>query len=87
MKNRFGFEGAVKEAREVEPGVTELTFMPCVACGIPADPARVPTDRYLAWQAGAKIQQIFPAVPADEREVMISGTHPACFDAMWGETG
>jgi hypothetical protein len=29
------------------------------------------------------IQDVFPELNADEREFMISGTHPACWDEMF----
>lgn len=49
--------------------------------------SRVTVDReaFSAWISGAKVQDVFPALSADEREQLMSGTHPACWDAMWGE--
>jgi hypothetical protein len=32
---------------------------------------------------GMFIQDVFPELNADEREFMISGTHPACWDEMF----
>lgn len=54
----------------------------CFHCG---DTTVVTLDAtaFAAWQAGAFIQDAFPTMPADERELLISGTHPACWTAMF----
>jgi hypothetical protein len=40
---------------------------------------------FAAWQGGAYIQDAFPHMKADERELLISGTHPACWTAMFSD--
>lgn len=35
------------------------------------------------WQAGEMIQKAFPAMSAAEREILISGTHPACWEKLF----
>jgi hypothetical protein len=39
----------------------------------------------LAWQAGEYIQRAFPTMSAADREVLITGTHPACWDKLFPE--
>ena len=56
----------------------------CFACG-EAGVLYVSLPNLLAWQAGALIQDAFPALNVDAREQLISGTHPACWDAMFSE--
>lgn len=34
---------------------------------------------------GAHIQDAFPYLSADEREQLLSGTHPSCWDAMFAD--
>jgi len=37
-----------------------------------------------AWQVmGQFIQHVFPDKTPGEREFMINGVHPQCYDAMW----
>lgn len=35
------------------------------------------------WQAGMKIQDAFPNLDADQREMLISGTCPKCWNRMF----
>lgn len=36
------------------------------------------------YEAGAYIQDAFPNLPADQREQIISGTHPKCWNEIFG---
>jgi hypothetical protein len=40
-------------------------------------------DEYTRWQAGEYTQDVFPTWTAEERETLISGTHPACWASMF----
>ena len=42
-------------------------------------------DDFLAWQDGARAQDAFPYLSAREREMLISGICPQCWDNMFGE--
>jgi hypothetical protein len=42
-------------------------------------------DAYLRWQAGAFVQVAFPKMGAGEREQLITGTHPKCWDENMGD--
>jgi len=42
----------------------------------------VDADSLRMWQAGALIQIAFPQLSADQREMLLNGTHPACWDRM-----
>ena len=37
------------------------------------------------WQAGELIQNAFPDMSINDREIMISGTHPECWNKLFGE--
>lgn len=54
---------------------------PCVVC---ADAAEFDVDEagYLAWQSGAYVQDAFPTLSANDRELLISGTHPTCWATL-----
>jgi len=37
------------------------------------------------WQAGENIQSVFPDMSLADREIMISGTHPECWNKLFAE--
>lgn len=41
-------------------------------------------ESYDRWRAGALIQDVWPDLSVDEREVRISGLHPVCFNKVGG---
>lgn len=46
----------------------------------------VPVDGYARWKGGAYIQDAFPSLDADQRELLMTGTHAPCWLIMWGES-
>ena len=52
---------------------------PCMFCG-KKHHLTVNESALRAWQGGVKIQHAFPELNADERELLISGTCPKCWD-------
>lgn len=58
----------------------KVTTPECMVCG-KAGTMSVPEEGLRRWQGGELIQVALPDVPADEREQLKTGTHPAC----WGE--
>lgn len=58
----------------------------CPFCGH-ANFIDVNEDDYLDWQDGKLAQKAFPYLPADERERLISGICPTCWDKMFGGEG
>lgn len=42
-------------------------------------------DDYYAWQNGTLIQDAFPYLSPDDREMLISGICPFCWEKMFGE--
>lgn len=41
---------------------------------------------FFNWQNGELAQNAFPYLKADEREMLISGICPTCWDKMFGQT-
>lgn len=39
---------------------------------------------YKLWKQGARIQDALGTLTADQREMLISGICPVCWDRMWG---
>lgn len=43
----------------------------------------VDSDAYNRWKDGMLVQKAFPDMPAPEREMLITGTHPECWTKMF----
>lgn len=46
---------------------------------------QVDAEEYACWQAGELIQVAMPYLDADEREMLISGICPNCWDDTFGD--
>ena len=57
---------------------------PCIHCN-ETSAITVDAAAHRRWRSGALIQDAFPDMDADTRELLISGIHPACWDAMFGD--
>lgn len=55
----------------------------CPFCGH-ANEVEVNEIDYLDWQDGTLAQDAFPYLSANEREMLISGICPTCWDGMFG---
>jgi hypothetical protein len=44
-----------------------------------------PEEGVKLWQEGAFIQDALPGLTANEREQMVSGLHPRCWDTLFPE--
>lgn len=55
----------------------------CPFCGH-AHEVEVNEMDYWDWQDGELAQRAFPYLSADEREMLISGICPTCWDKMFG---
>lgn len=54
--------------------------VPCIFCRSIID-VGITEDQYIAWkQSGAHVQDAFPDMSADNREILISGVCGKCFD-------
>jgi hypothetical protein len=47
----------------------------------------VDADAFRFWRGGTHIQTAFPEMSAPERERLKTGTHPKCWDTMFGGMG
>ena len=56
----------------------------CPFCGR-ANEVAVNEEDYWDWDDGALVQNAFPYLSADEREMLISGICPKCWDKMFEE--
>lgn len=63
---------------------TKFTTKPCQVCSETSE-FELDTEKLRQWEGGAFAQDVFPEMSAAEREQLISGTHPACWDELFGE--
>jgi len=73
-------------------GVSEVTIQKstiavelpqCEWCNKAPETMELDAEKVQRWQRGELLQNVFPELPAEEREMLISGTHPKCWDNMW----
>ena len=57
---------------------------PCIGCHEPSI-VELDKDKLKAWEQGDHVQIVWPEKSADERELLITGTHGTCWDKMFGE--
>ena len=57
---------------------------PCIHCGV-ASVVTVYEDDLLKWQGGALIQTVWPDWSPAKRELLITGTHPDCWEVITKE--
>lgn len=57
---------------------------PCFECGKTSE-LEVPLTQYINWRKGELLQVAFPDMSADDRELLLSGIHPECWDKMFPE--
>jgi sarcosine oxidase delta subunit len=56
--------------------------LPCPVCG-ERGAIEVRTAGLAAWMQGALITDAFPEFDADQRELLMTGTHAHCWEVMW----
>jgi len=64
----------------------EVTTPTCCECGR-ASSLRLPRVGYELWRAGLFIQNALPTLTAGEREMLMTGTHPNCWDQLMAAIG
>jgi hypothetical protein len=62
---------------------TSILCPKCMVCGRQVI-LEVSHEGYDLWAGGALVQKAFPELSAPERELLITGTHPACWDRLFG---
>jgi len=62
--------------------MTVVVAVPCVKCKNLQE-VDVNFEGFQAWQSGEFIQDALPELSTDERELLISGICPKCWDVMF----
>lgn len=63
---------------------TLLITKPCPYCER-IQKVAVPESGFKAWKSGTRIQDALPGLTADDREILLSGICPECWDANFSE--
>ena len=64
--------------------MAQVTTRPCIGCG-EVSTLQVDDLALESYRSGALAQDAFPEWTNAQREVLISGTHPACWDELFAE--
>jgi hypothetical protein len=63
-----------------------VTTPPCMLCGQRSEMS-VDVNAYRYWSQGELlIQDAFPNLSVENRELLKTGTHPSCWDSMFSDT-
>lgn len=62
-----------------------VSSKPCPTCG-DTMLFTATIEQLRKFAQGALVQDVFPDMPAGDRERLISGTCPPCWDKMWKES-
>lgn len=63
--------------------MTTYLTQACPVCGSPSN-FQLDYDDLRKWRGGALIQNVWPDMSLDDRETMVSGTHPDCWNELFG---
>lgn len=67
----------------VDLGTVQVPTRVCIGCR-KSSVVTVDAVSYIKWREGMLIQQAFPTLSADEREMLMTGIHKECWDRMFG---
>lgn len=62
----------------------KIKTRPCMKCG-KASILEVKQEQFNRWRKGEHVQNVWPEWSSDERELLITGTHPECWKRMFGD--
>jgi hypothetical protein len=61
--------------------MVKVRTWPCPWC-TKTSVVEVDAESYRRWRSGTLVQDAFPMMSLDEREMLVTGTHPACWNDM-----
>lgn len=80
---RYPHLAVIGVGERTQDGDTTLVLRStCPDCKTPTD-LTVPFAELQHWLQGAIIQRAMPSVPADQRELLITGTCDSCWDRIF----
>lgn len=67
-----------------EDGTVTVTTRECAYCGLQGKVTLPNVEAHVRILKGELVQYVVPQLSADDREQLISGTHPKCWETMMG---
>lgn len=55
----------------------------CIVCGSTSI-VELDSKKVQRWEDGEHVQDVWPNMSPGEREMLITGTHPDCWDTLFG---
>lgn len=71
-------------SEDTEKGTITVKCPTCMQCN-ETGTLTVSKEGYDKWQAGTFVQTAFPKLGSNDREMLLTGIHNACWDKMWEE--
>lgn len=72
------------EIAYTEDGYVKVRTHTCHVCGT-SSVLKIRRNELDRWKRGDYIQDAFPTMTPADREMLISGTHPACWNSLFSE--
>ena len=69
----------------METNLITVTTPVCVCCALSSE-LIVDADAYKNYENGQPVQNAFPFLTSEVRELLISGTHDACWNQMFSDS-
>lgn len=78
---------AADQLEQLRATAADIITIHTPACQVCGETSSVEVRRvdHHRWKAGDLIQQAFPEMPADQRELLQTGIHPTCWNTLFGE--
>ena len=70
---------------DVRANTVTVITAPCIMCHETTSLPNMPLGHIRALIEGGFVQSVFPKMSADQRELLISGTHPKCWDEIFAD--
>jgi hypothetical protein len=83
VEDGFATADGARVFLEAGGDITVIETPSCRRCGLVSDIAATGMQAD-AFRAGAPVQEVFPGMAPEVREILISGTHPACWAQLVG---
>ena len=74
--------GAIEYAEQITPTHVLIRTTPCIVCRKQHE-YTLNNEKYVRWQYGEHIQNVFTELSVADREILISGTCDDCFNEMF----
>lgn len=85
LPDRYDFSNGSQNTYLVE--TRHQLIMPCIHCGQFRPVLLDGNDYYRYFMRGLRIEECFSYLTLQQRELLITGIHPECWDALFADEG